>query len=84
MLVHLLGFTGTASSSTAQTDLLGASLVGDLMDATPSFSPKVFADASTAANSEVDLFADATFQSASQAETRDSCTKVGRLIFFLY
>lgn len=63
--------------------LFGPSLVGDLMDADPSVSSNVNADGGAAGNTDVDLFADATFQAASPAEaTPDSHNKVGSLIFF--
>ncbi|KAJ8512603.1 hypothetical protein OPV22_003037 [Ensete ventricosum] len=59
--------SGSSNTGTKQVDLFGQSLVGDLMDAAPSFSPQATVD-DNAVNSEVDLFADATFQSASRAD----------------
>ncbi|CAL9076606.1 unnamed protein product [Musa acuminata var. zebrina] len=59
--------SGSSNAGTNQVDLFGQSLVGDLMDAAPSFSPQATVD-NNSVNSEVDLFADATFQSASHAD----------------
>ncbi|WOK98555.1 clathrin interactor EPSIN 1 [Canna indica] len=67
--------SGSANARTNQVDLFGQSLVGDLMDAAPSVLPQAATNDITD-NSEADLFADATFQSASHAEaTLDSHTQ---------
>ncbi|KAK9273891.1 hypothetical protein L1049_018703 [Liquidambar formosana] len=55
--------TKSAAGSSNQVDLFGQSLVGDLMDAPTSVPTEVTAKNSNSA--EVDLFADATFVSAS-------------------
>ncbi|XP_019707013.2 clathrin interactor EPSIN 1-like [Elaeis guineensis] len=60
--------TGSANTSSSQVDLFGQSLVGNLMDELVSL-PTETTMHSNPATTEVDLFADATFQSASpQAE----------------
>lgn len=79
--INPLDFTGSSNAGTNQVDLFGQSLVGDLMDAAPSFSPQATVD-NNSVNSEVDLFADATFQSASHADAiSDSHTQVVFLHF---
>ncbi|KAK9291949.1 hypothetical protein L1049_020335 [Liquidambar formosana] len=55
--------TKSAAGSSNQVDLFGQSLVGDLMDA-PTYIPKEVT-AKNSNSAEVDLFADATFVSAS-------------------
>lgn len=71
-------YTGPTSARANQMDLFGESLLGDLMDSSPSVPPTAPVD--NTANHEVDLFADATFQSASHGEaTSASHAQVGFL-----
>eukprot|EP00262_Sarcandra_glabra_P018862 TRINITY_DN6922_c0_g1_i2.p1 TRINITY_DN6922_c0_g1~~TRINITY_DN6922_c0_g1_i2.p1 ORF type:complete len:579 (-),score=137.32 TRINITY_DN6922_c0_g1_i2:246-1913(-) len=56
--------TGSAAAKFNQVDLFGGSLIGDLMDA-PTSIPTGITSTNTSVTPEVDLFADATFVSAS-------------------
>lgn len=64
LISHLFDFTGSTNTSSSQVDLFGQSFMGDLMDE-PVSLPTETTTHSNPATTEVDLFADATFQSAS-------------------
>lgn len=81
-VAHLFYFTGSANTSSSQVDLFGQNLVSNLMDEPVSLPTEITTD-SNPATTEVDLFADASFQSAPpQAETTaTSHTQVSFSIF---
>ncbi|XP_042417227.1 clathrin interactor EPSIN 1-like isoform X1 [Zingiber officinale] len=70
---------GPTSARANQMDLFGESLLGDLMDSSPSVPPTAPVD--NTANHEVDLFADATFQSASHGEAKSASHAQGSDLF---
>ena len=75
--------TESTAGNSKQVDLFGQSLVGDLMDA-PVPVPTEMA-ATNSNSSEVDLFADATFVSASpNIEAGGECESQVRFYDFIY